>query len=57
MREYFVHRSIYHLERSRSTCLGDPEVDRAKASYVAVEFDEYGVARRPSGSSAFVGQP
>ncbi|OMC04976.1 hypothetical protein A5733_20750 [Mycobacterium sp. NS-7484] len=43
MREYFVHRSLYHLKE------GDPHAwliprlgGQAKASFVAVEFDEYG---------------
>lgn len=43
MREYFVHRSLYHLKE------GDPHSwliprlgGQAKASFVAVEYDEYG---------------
>lgn len=43
MREYFVHRSIYHLKE------GDPHAwliprltGQAKAAFVAIEFDEYG---------------
>jgi hypothetical protein len=43
MCEYFVHRSLYHLKE------GDPHAwviprltGQAKASFVAVEFDEYG---------------
>ena len=46
MREYFVHRSLYHLKE------GDPHAwliprlgGQAKASLVAVEFDEYGAGR------------
>jgi Iron-containing redox enzyme len=46
MREYFVHRSLYHLKE------GDPHawviprlIGQAKASFVAVEFDEYGGGR------------
>ncbi|WP_066903644.1 iron-containing redox enzyme family protein [Mycolicibacterium houstonense] len=46
MREYFVHRSLYHLKE------GDPHAwliprlgGQAKASFVAVEFDEYGAGR------------
>lgn len=46
MQEYFVHRSLYHLKE------GDPHawviprlVGQAKASLVAVEFDEYGGGR------------
>lgn len=45
-REYFVHRSLYHLKE------GDPHAwliprlsGGAKASFVAVEFDEYGAGR------------
>lgn len=52
MREYFVHRSLYHLKE------GDPHAwliprlgGQAKASFVAVEFDEYG-----AGSAARVHQ-
>ncbi|WP_166903173.1 iron-containing redox enzyme family protein [Mycobacterium sp. DL440] len=43
MQEYFVHRSLYHLKE------GDPHAwliprltGQAKASFVAVEYDEYG---------------
>ncbi len=43
VREYFVHRSLYHLKE------GDPHAwliprltGRAKAAFVAIEFDEYG---------------
>ncbi|BBX26886.1 iron-containing redox enzyme family protein [Mycolicibacterium alvei] len=43
MREYFVHRSLYHLKE------GDPHAwliprlgGQAKASFVAIEYDEYG---------------
>jgi hypothetical protein len=46
MREYFVHRSLYHLKE------GDPHAwviprltGHAKAAFVAVEFDEYGGGR------------
>ncbi|MGV0816040.1 iron-containing redox enzyme family protein [Mycolicibacterium boenickei] len=52
MREYFVHRSLYHLKE------GDPHAwliprlgGQAKAAFVAVEFDEYG-----AGSAARVHQ-
>lgn len=45
-REYFVHRSIYHLKE------GDPHAwliprlaGQAKASFVAIEFDEFGAGR------------
>ena len=47
-REYFVHRSLYHLKE------GDPHAwviprltGQAKASFVAVEYDEYGAGRGP----------
>lgn len=47
-REYFVHRSLYHLKE------GDPHAwiiprltGQAKASFVAIEFDEYGAGRGP----------
>src|SRR5690625_1763516 len=47
-REYFVHRSLYHLKE------GDPHAwmiprlaGQAKASCVAVEFDEYGAGSGP----------
>jgi Iron-containing redox enzyme len=46
MREYFVHRSVYHLKE------GDPHAwliprlsGNAKAAFVAVEFDEFGAGR------------
>jgi hypothetical protein len=46
MREYFVHRSIYHLKE------GDPHAwviprltGQAKAAFVAIEYDEYGAGR------------
>lgn len=48
MREYFVHRSLYHLKE------GDPHAwviprltGRAKAAFVAVEYDEYGAGQGP----------
>jgi hypothetical protein len=48
MREYFVHRSLYHLKE------GDPHsfaiarlTGTAKAAFVAVEFDEYGAGQGP----------
>lgn len=47
-REYFIHRSLYHLKE------GDPHAwiiprltGQAKASFVAVEFDEYGAGQGP----------
>jgi hypothetical protein len=46
MREYFVHYSLYHLKE------GDPHawviprlVGQAKASFVAIEYDEFGAGR------------
>ncbi|CAJ1501979.1 iron-containing redox enzyme family protein [[Mycobacterium] kokjensenii] len=46
VQEYFVHRSLYHLKE------GDPHAwviprltGQAKASFVAIEFDEYGAGR------------
>ncbi|MGV0627741.1 iron-containing redox enzyme family protein [Mycolicibacter minnesotensis] len=46
MRDYLIHRSLYHLKE------GDPHAwliprlaGQAKASLVAVEFDEYGAGR------------
>ena len=48
MREYFVHRSLYHLKE------GDPHAwviprltGHAKAAFVAVENDEYGAGQGP----------
>src|SRR6202022_776613 len=50
MREYFVHRSLYHLKE------GDPppwaiprRTGQAKASFLAVEFEQYGAGRGPQG--------
>lgn len=47
-REYFVHRSLYHLKE------GDPHAwiiprltGQAKASFVAIEYDEYGAGSGP----------
>lgn len=46
MREYFVHRSIYHLKEADPHAWLIPRlVGQAKASFVAVEFDEYGGGR------------
>ncbi|MFI8568048.1 iron-containing redox enzyme family protein [Rhodococcus sp. NPDC078407] len=43
MREYFVHRSVYHLKEADPHAWAIPRLTgQAKASYVAVEFDEYG---------------
>ena len=53
MQEYFVHRSLYHLKE------GDPHAwviprltGQAKASFVAVEFDEFGGGRARSCTSS-----
>jgi Iron-containing redox enzyme len=46
MREYFVHRSLYHLKEGDPHAWAIPRlVGQAKASFVAVEFDEYGGGR------------
>lgn len=46
MREYFVHRSIYHLKEADPHAWAIPRLQgQAKASFVAVEFDEYGGGR------------
>ncbi len=43
MREYFVHRSLYHLKEGDPHAFAIPRLSgQAKASFVAVEFDEYG---------------
>lgn len=43
MREYFVHRSLYHLKEGDPHAFAIPRLTgQAKASFVAVEFDEYG---------------
>ena len=43
MREYFVHRSLYHLKEADPHAFAIPRLTgQAKASFVAVEFDEYG---------------
>ncbi|MEU6079400.1 iron-containing redox enzyme family protein [Streptomyces sp. NPDC047108] len=43
MREFFVHRSIYHLKEADPHAWVIPRLEgRAKASLVAVEFDEFG---------------
>lgn len=44
--EYFVHRSIYHLKEADPHAFTIPRLSgQAKASFVAVEFDEYGGGR------------
>ncbi|MCP3804382.1 iron-containing redox enzyme family protein [Allokutzneria sp. A3M-2-11 16] len=46
MREYFVHRSIYHLKEADPHAWVLPRLrGRAKAALVAVEFDEFGGGR------------
>jgi hypothetical protein len=50
--EYFVHRSIYHLKEGDPHAWAIPRLrGRAKAAFVAVEFDEFG-----GGSAADVHQ-
>ncbi len=46
MREYFVQRSLYHLKEGDPHAFAIPRlIGQAKASFVAVEFDEYGGGR------------
>lgn len=46
MREYFAHRSVYHLKEADPHAWAIPRLQgQAKASFVAVEFDEYGGGR------------
>src|SRR6201999_3616777 len=46
MREYFVHRSLYHLKEADPHAFAIPRlIGHAKASFVAVEFDEYAGGR------------
>jgi hypothetical protein len=46
LREYLVHRSIYHLKEADPQAWVIPRLQgQAKASLVAVEFDEYGGGR------------
>ncbi|MBV9089060.1 MAG: iron-containing redox enzyme family protein [Mycobacteriaceae bacterium] len=46
MCEYFVHRSLYHLKEADPHAWAIPRLTgQAKASFVAVEFDEYGGGR------------
>lgn len=48
MREYFVHRSLYHLKEGDPHAFAIPRLTgQAKASFVAVEFDEFGGGRGP----------
>lgn len=47
MREYFVHRSIYHLKEADPQAWALPRlIGREKSGYVAVMFDEYGCGRK-----------
>lgn len=46
MREYFVHRSLYHLKEGDPHAWAIPRLmGQAKAAFVAVEFDEFGAGR------------
>ncbi|BDB45473.1 MULTISPECIES: iron-containing redox enzyme family protein [Mycobacterium] len=46
MREYFVHRSLYHLKEADPHAFAIPRLTgTAKAAFVAVEFDEYGAGQ------------
>lgn len=46
MREYFTHRSIYHLKEGDPHAWAIPRLTgQAKASFVAVEFDEFGAGK------------
>lgn len=46
MQEYFMHRSLYHLKEADPHAWAIPRLTgQAKASFVAVEFDEYGGGR------------
>jgi hypothetical protein len=46
MREFFVHRSLYHLKEADPQLWVVPRLHgRAKASMVAVEYDEFGAGR------------
>jgi hypothetical protein len=46
MREYFVHRSLYHLKEGDPHAWAIPRLSgQAKASFVAIEFDEYGAGQ------------
>jgi hypothetical protein len=46
MREYFVHRSPYHLKEGDPHAWAIPRLSgTAKAAFVAVEFDEFGGGR------------
>ena len=46
MREYFAHRSIYHLKEGDPHAWAIPRLTgQAKASFVAVEYDEFGAGK------------
>lgn len=46
IREYFAHRSLYHLKEGDPHAFVIPRLQgQAKASFVAVEFDEFGGGR------------
>jgi hypothetical protein len=46
MREYFVHRSMYHLKEGDPHAFAIPRLaGTAKAAFVAIEFDEYGAGQ------------
>ncbi|OBI57253.1 iron-containing redox enzyme family protein [Mycobacterium sp. E787] len=46
MREYFAHRSLYHLKEGDPHAFAIPRLTgTAKAAFVAIEFDEYGAGR------------
>jgi hypothetical protein len=46
MQEYFVLRSLYHLKEGDPHAFAIPRlIGQAKASFVAIEFDEYGAGR------------
>ncbi len=48
MREYFVHRSLYHLKEGDPHAWAIPRLmGGAKAAFVAIEFDEYGAGQGP----------
>ncbi|MGH3260690.1 MAG: iron-containing redox enzyme family protein, partial [Trebonia sp.] len=48
MREYFAHRSVYHLKEGDPHAWAIPRMmGTAKAAFVAVEFDEYGAGQGP----------
>ncbi len=48
VREYFAHRSLYHLKEGDPHAWAIPRLmGRAKAAFVAVEFDEYGAGQAP----------